>query len=41
MKEILSEDKNKEVKKELEINKSIPSDIRKALGLKATSDNIV
>ena len=41
MKKILSKEKNKEVKEELDKNKSIPSDIRKELGLRATSDNIV
>ena len=34
MKKELSEDRNKKVKEELEKNKSIPSDVRKELGLK-------
>ena len=36
MKEILSKERNKDVKEGLEKNKSIPSDVRKALGLQAT-----
>ena len=34
MQEILSKEGNEEVQKELEQNKSIPSDVRKELGLK-------
>ena len=41
MKEILSKERNKEVKEELEQNNSIPSDVRKKLRLKLTSDDIV
>ena len=40
MKKILSKERNKEVKEELEKNESIPSDVRKELGLKLTSDDI-
>ena len=41
MGKVISKERNKAVKEEIEKNKSIPSDTRKALGLQATSDHMV
>ena len=41
MRRVISKERNKVVKEALEQNKSIPSDARKALGLRAISENVV